>query len=143
MAPWLHFLEAWAVQQLLRTPAFRRVVEKVAKNVHRVRHGTPADELGGTKIDAPGESGFLGHFYDEVRTQLGKAEGKGGEGTLSAPSGAAAKSRVVQKAEVKVEEMDSDAAWKDIQARAAVPAKQGFVGEYAQALRQQLKSDKR
>ncbi|KAK5129885.1 hypothetical protein LTR08_002721 [Meristemomyces frigidus] len=147
MAPWLRFLEAWAVEQLLRTPAFHRVVEKVAKNVHRVRNGHPPEELGGTHIDRPGESaGFLGHFYNEVKTQLGKAEAqqKNSAGVnidSRAMSGAGTTSKAEAQA-ARVDEMDSEAAWKDVQARAAVPAKRGLAGEYAQALRRQFKSDK-
>ncbi|EMD00085.1 hypothetical protein BAUCODRAFT_49434, partial [Baudoinia panamericana UAMH 10762] len=68
MAPWLQVVEAFLVQQLLRQPTFHRAVEKVAKGVHRLRHGTPPEELGGTKLDQP--SGMLGHFLDEVKTQL-------------------------------------------------------------------------
>ncbi|EME77556.1 uncharacterized protein MYCFIDRAFT_19863, partial [Pseudocercospora fijiensis CIRAD86] len=70
MAPWLRFLEAWAVQQLLRTPAFHRAVEKVARQVHRARHGTPPEELGGTKLDDPNQPSFIRHFADELKTQL-------------------------------------------------------------------------
>ncbi|KAK4549115.1 hypothetical protein LTR36_007571 [Oleoguttula mirabilis] len=168
MAPWMAFVEAWAVQQLLRTPAFHRGVEKVAKGVHRLRHGTPPEELGGTKIDQPGNAGFLGHFFEEVKTQLGQAEAKsgsrlgsgggkpGGGGGSGSGSGSTAgvnvdsramghagpKSAAEQKA-ARVHEINADAAWRDAQKNAAVPPQQGFLGEYAEALRQQLKSDKR
>ncbi|KAK5125157.1 hypothetical protein LTR85_000833 [Meristemomyces frigidus] len=150
MAPWVRFVEAWAVSQLLRTPAFHRAVEKVAKGVHRFRHGVPPEEMGGTKIDQPGNSGFLGHFFDEVKTQLGQAEGKNriGSGNAGVNMDSRAmghggvKSAVEEKA-ARVDEINADAAWRDAQKNAAVPPQQGFLGEYAEALRQQLKGDKR
>jgi len=63
--------EAWAIATLLRSPAFHRGVEKVAKTVHRVRHGTPMEEMGGTKLDKPDGSKFLTHFKKELKEQLG------------------------------------------------------------------------
>ncbi|KAK1059167.1 hypothetical protein LTR74_012855 [Friedmanniomyces endolithicus] len=156
MAPWLRVLESFLVEQLLRTPAFHRAVEKVAKNVHRVRHGIPPEELGGTRIDTPNSqnNGFLGHFLDEVRTQLGSAESK--SKSLSGGSGVNLDSRamghaggVKSKAEAqaaKVDEHsaeDAEAAWRQTQRNAAVPAPQGFLGEYAQALRQQVGGEKK
>lgn len=149
------FLEAWAVQQLLRTPAFHRAVEKVAKGVHRARHGVPPEEMGGTKIDQPGNSGFLGHFMEEVKTQLGRAEGKPGSNRLgsgNANAGVNVDSRAmghggirtkVEERAARVDEMDSEAAWREARKNAAVPPQQGFLGEYAEALRQQLKGEKR
>lgn len=74
MAPWMALLEAWAVQALLRTPAFHRAVEKVAKNVHRVRHGLPREEEGGTSIEGQEKEGFTKHFMGAVKGQLGAAE---------------------------------------------------------------------
>lgn len=62
------------MQALLRTPAFHRAVEKVAKNVHRVRHGLPREEEGGTKLEGQEENGFTKHFMDSVKGQLGAAE---------------------------------------------------------------------
>ncbi|KAF2207389.1 hypothetical protein CERZMDRAFT_5351, partial [Cercospora zeae-maydis SCOH1-5] len=70
MAPWLRVLEAYAVQALLRTPAFHRGVEKVAKQVHRIRHGLPYEEPGGTNISDPSQPGFTKHFLDELKGQL-------------------------------------------------------------------------
>lgn len=131
---------------MLRTPAFHRAVEKVAKGVHRVRHGTPPEELGGTKIDKPGDSGFLGHFVEEVKTQLGQAEGKSGNAGVNMDSRAlshqGAKSKVEEKA-AKVDEETADAAWRDAQSNASQPQKQGFLNEYIDALRQQVKNGKR
>ncbi|KAJ9620972.1 hypothetical protein H2203_007559 [Taxawa tesnikishii (nom. ined.)] len=72
MAPWFAFLEAYMVQRLLRSPTFHRAVGKVHKSVHRIRHGTPPEEMGGTKLDRPEGPGFLNHFMDEVRDQLGR-----------------------------------------------------------------------
>ena len=74
MAPWLRVLEAYAVQALLRTPAFHRGVEKVAKQVHRIRHGLPYEEPGGTNISDPSKPGFGKHFIEELKGQLGQAE---------------------------------------------------------------------
>ncbi|KAF2766335.1 hypothetical protein EJ03DRAFT_242636, partial [Teratosphaeria nubilosa] len=70
MAPWLRVVEAYLVQALLRTPAFHRGVEKVAKQVHRIRHGLPPEAPSGTSIDSPHNSSFLNHYWDEVRAQL-------------------------------------------------------------------------
>jgi len=65
-------LKAWAVATLLRSPTFHRGVEKVVKGVHRVRHGTPMEEMGGTKMDGPtGPTQFLKHFREELKEQLG------------------------------------------------------------------------
>ena len=83
MAPWLRVLEAYLVQALLRTPAFHRGVEKVAKSVHRIRHGLPPEEMGGTKIDRPGNEGFFRHFSEEIQAQLGRAEA--GDPALKSP----------------------------------------------------------
>jgi len=149
MAPWLRFVEAWAVQQLLRTPAFHRAVEKVARQVHRVRHGTPPDELGGTKIDQPGSSGYLQHFMDEVKTQIGSAESKnaGGntglniDGRVMADQGTTA--RVNAEAEKVIDE-SAEAAWRDSQRNAASQTpRQSILGEFGSAIREQWKSDKR
>lgn len=142
MAPWLRVLEAYMVQALLRTPAFHRGVEKVAKYVHRVRHGIPPEELGGTKIDQPGTASFLRHFTEEVQTQLGRAEAKAGETSLKSESavprrGARAKSEWENS---HAEEEGADAAWKTAQRSADEPPKQGFMGEYIGALREQLRS---
>ncbi|TKA75544.1 hypothetical protein B0A55_03536 [Friedmanniomyces simplex] len=155
MAPWLRFVEAFLVEQLLRTPAFHRAVEKVAKSVHRVRHGIPPEELGGTRIDTPNSqnNGFLGHFLDEVKQQLGN-ESK--SKSLSGGSGVNVDSRamghaggVKSKVEVQAAKVDehsaegAESAWKEAQKSAAVPPRQGFLGEYAQALRQQVKSERK
>ena len=43
---------------------------------------------------------------------------------------------------VEEEAQDSDAAWKDIQRRSAEPPKQGFMNEYMDALRSQLRNEK-
>ncbi|KIW00932.1 uncharacterized protein PV09_07672 [Verruconis gallopava] len=63
--------EAWAVATLLRSQAFHRGVEKIAKGVHRLRHGRPMEEMGGTKIDMPEDARFWTHFKNELRQQLG------------------------------------------------------------------------
>jgi len=137
------------VQQLLRTPAFHRGVEKVARQVHRIRHGMPPEELGGTKLDRPGSSGFLRHFVDEVKTQIGTAESKnvGGntgvniDGRVMADQGSKAR---VQKEAEKVVEEGADAVWRDAQRNAASQApKQSILGEFGSAIREQWKSDKK
>jgi hypothetical protein len=145
MAPWLHFVEAWAVQQLLRTPGFHRVVEKVAKNVHRVRNGLPREEKGGTSIDRPDGSTFGKHFFDELKTQLGRAERLEQNSTSvrkeSNISGSGRpKPRMADEETAKSE--GSDAAWQDYQRRAAEPPKQHFMAEYMDALRAQMRNDK-
>jgi hypothetical protein len=145
MAPWLHFVEAWAVQQLLRTPGFHRVVEKVAKNVHRVRNGLPREEKGGTSIDRPGRSTFGKHFFDELKTQLGRAERLEQNSTsvqkeLNISESRRPKPRMADEGTAKHE--GSDAAWQDYQRRAAEPPKQHFMAEYMDALRAQMRNDK-
>lgn len=37
--------------QLLRSPAFHRGVHGIHKRLHRWKHGTPPEELGGTNLD--------------------------------------------------------------------------------------------
>lgn len=37
--------------QLIRSPAFNRVVRRLHKKVHEMRHGPDLEEMGGTKID--------------------------------------------------------------------------------------------
>lgn len=162
MAPWLRVLEAYLVQLLLRTPAFHRGVEKVAKQVHRVRNGIPPEELGGTKIDQPGNSSFFKHFNEEIQSQLGRAEGDAvkaaeqarttpprAEQTAAEPEGADAVWEHMKKqtppsrqhhAQKVVEDEGADAAWESARRRTEGGAKKGFLGEYIEALREQTKN---
>lgn len=152
MAPWLRFLEAYAVQQLLRTPAFHRAVEKVARQVHRIQHGIPPEELGGTKIDQPANSGLLQHFVDEVKTQLGTAERKEvGSGTgvnidRRAMTDQGTKTRVDEEAKKVVDE-SAEAAWRETQRTIASSQSQapkhGILGEFGSALRAQLRGERK
>ncbi|WPH04152.1 Hypothetical protein R9X50_00703800 [Acrodontium crateriforme] len=173
MSPWLRVLEAWAVQQLLRTPGFHRAVEKVARGVHRMQHGIPPDEMGGTKIDRPGQSGFLSHFADEVTAQLRqgkiretggvnidqrimhgkevdhKAAGPTASQTTAEDESADAVWRSTRKTaqeppkpEQTVDE-DADAVWRNAGQRAAEPPRQsGLMGEYMNALKEQMRNGK-
>jgi hypothetical protein len=145
MAPWLRFVEQWAVEQLLRTPGFHRVVEKVAKNVHRVRNGLPREEKGGTSLERPDGPGFGQHFFDELKTQLGRAERSEQNSTILREESKIFESSkpksTISSAEAAKSE-GSDAAWQEIQKRAAEPPKQGFMAEYMDALRTQLRNDK-
>jgi hypothetical protein len=146
MAPWLHLLERWAVEQLLRTPGFHRAVEKVAKNVHRVRNGLPREEAGGTNIDRPDGPGFGKHFYDELKTQLGRAErGEQNSTILSEESkifeNGTTKTHMPRSDAVKDE--GSEAAWRDLQRSSAQPPNQGFMSEYMDALRSQLRNEQK
>lgn len=180
MAPWLALLEAWAVQALLRTPAFHRAVEKVAKNVHRIRHGLPREEEGGTKIEGREDAGFTKHFMGAVKGQLGAAEEaeaekarsqsyyeqlrngrvEGGgraveeEEITDAMDAEAAWRRASRKLEeqgrasgkqnMKVVEEDADAAWKTTsQSLGQHEGSQGFMGKYMDALREQVRENKR
>jgi hypothetical protein len=145
MAPWLQFVEAWAVQQLLRTPGFHRVVEKVAKNVHRVRNGLPREEKGGTSIDRPDGSTFGKHFFDELKTQLGRAERLEQNSTSVRKEPNISEMRRPKprmSEEETAKSAGSDAAWQDYQRRAAEPPKQHFMAEYMEALRAQMRNDK-
>jgi hypothetical protein len=146
MAPWLHLLERWAVEQLLRTPGFHRAVEKVAKNVHRVRNGLPREEAGGTNIDRPDGPGFGKHFYDELKTQLGRAErGEQNSTILREESkifeSGTSKSHMPRSDAVKDER--SEAAWRDIQRSSKEPPNQGFMSEYMEALKSQLRNEQK
>lgn len=136
---WQRVLEAYLTQALLRTPAFHRAVEKVAKNVHRLRHGVPPEEMGGTKIDNPNSGSFLRHFSEEVQTQLGRAEAKTGDTAAAKGESAAAK-----RSEQVAEDESADAVWRNAQKNVEDGQKQpqGFMGEYIAALREQLKSGK-
>ncbi|KAF2400043.1 hypothetical protein EJ06DRAFT_530803 [Trichodelitschia bisporula] len=57
-------------RQLLSSPLFHRGVQKIHKSVHNLRHGTPLEEMGGTKIERNGPS-YLAHFKKELKEQLG------------------------------------------------------------------------
>lgn len=140
MAPWLRVLEAYLVQALLRTPAFHRGVEKVVRGVNRIRHGVPPEEMGGTKLDQPNNSGFLKHFTEEIQTQLGRAEAKTGDAAGKSGKVTAARGAAEQEAQ----DESAEAVWRT--ARKNVEEghkeKQGFLGEYMAALREQAKGGK-
>lgn len=147
MAPWLAVLEAYLVQALLRTPGFHRGVEKVARRVHRIRHGLPPEDMGGTKIDRPdGSPGFSQHFLDEIRTQLGRAERQQpGSTVLKEEQQAAPRKTHARMEEPKtapVDDESAEGAWRDAQRRGAEAPPQGFMGEYMEALRNQLRGEK-
>jgi hypothetical protein len=147
MAPWLHLLERWAVEQLLRTPGFHRGVEKVAKHVHRVRNGLPREDAGGTNIDRPdGSPGFGKHFYDELKTQLGRAERSEQNSTILSEESkifesGTSKTRTSRADAVKDE--GSEAAWRDLQRSSAQPPSPGFMSEYMDALKAQLRNEQK
>lgn len=148
MAPWLAFLEAWAVQQLLRTPGFHRGVEKVARTVYRYRNNLPPEQKGGTSIDDPSKQSFVKHYFEEVQTQLGRAERKEQQQQRFSSSKAEGGKNGMK------EEVDesADGAWKEIsrgmnkgQATGNGGAQkngQGFLGEYLDALKQQVRGGK-
>ncbi|KAK4612042.1 hypothetical protein CLAFUW4_13117 [Fulvia fulva] len=141
MAPWLRFLEAYMVRALLRTPAFHRGVEKVVKRVHQFRHGIPPEEMGGTKIDIDGpqgEAGFGKHFLDEVKTQIGAAEQR--ETASGAVRTQGVKDDSVNVRRAVPEEEDSDAAWQNMQKSGSQAPKAGFMEEYMDALREQVRN---
>ena len=112
MAPWLRVLEAYAVQALLRTPAFHRGVEKVAKQVHRIRHGLPYEEPGGTNISDPSKPGFGKHFIEELKGQLGQAEKEAAEIRKSGREGIDAHNAVSDADRERAEGV-----WREIRAR--------------------------
>ncbi len=138
MAAWLRVLEAYLVQALLRTPAFHRGVEKVVKGVNRVRHGIPPEEMGGTKIDQPGNAGFLRHFQEEIQTQLGRAEARSGETAVKSEGQAAS------KGQWEPAEESAETVWRTARKNVEDGQKQsqGFMGEYMAALREQAKGGK-
>jgi len=67
--PILAELERRLVQTLLRSPAFHRGVEKVHKNVHRLRHGKLPEDMGGTNVDEPKGKGVK-HFFELLWEEL-------------------------------------------------------------------------
>jgi hypothetical protein len=167
MAPWLRVLEAYLVQALLRTPAFHRGVEKVARQVHRVRHGIPPEEMGGTKLDEPGKSGFLKHFTEEVQAQLGRAEARNADAAAKSigEKGSAGRGSSVPNEQPVMEEANADAvwetarkqterkvadegvvgadaAWETARRQTEKGAKRGFIGEYIEALKEQGRNGK-
>ncbi|KAL4820905.1 hypothetical protein BDW67DRAFT_180457 [Aspergillus spinulosporus] len=78
-SPWT-LIEVWLTTQLLRSPGFHRMVGRVHGKVQRLRHGTPAEEMGGNNIEntAPGPvKQFFQYFKEEIKEQLkGKKPGK-------------------------------------------------------------------
>jgi hypothetical protein len=113
--------------------------------VHRVRNGLPREEKGGTSIDRPDGSTFGKHFFDELKTQLGRAERleQNSTSVRKEPNISEArrpKPRISEEETAKNE--GSDAAWQDYQRRAAEPPKQHFMAEYMDALRAQMRNDK-
>jgi len=147
MAPWIAVLEAYLVQALLRTPGFHRGVEKVARQVHRIRNGLPPDNVGGTKLERPdGSPGFSKHFLEEIRTQLGRAEARQPGSTILKEENQAASTRprgrdANPKATLAQEE-GAEGAWQHVQKQGADAPPQGFMGEYMEALRKQLRGDR-
>ncbi|KAL6235745.1 hypothetical protein BDW75DRAFT_239841 [Aspergillus navahoensis] len=76
-SPWT-LIEVWLTTQLLRSPTFHRMVGRVHGKVHRLRHGTPPEDMGGTNIDNIGPAKqFFQYFKEEIKEQLkGKKPGK-------------------------------------------------------------------
>ncbi|KAI5361468.1 hypothetical protein Slin15195_G125830 [Septoria linicola] len=167
MAPWLRVLEAYAVQALLRTPAFHRGVEKVAKQVHRIRHGLPYEEPGGTNLSDPSKPGFGKHFMDELRGQIGQAEREELDGAMRTKGvkddsvnvrgavGDADAERADQvwqnmrqkaaqtpKKSTIEDEIDADSAWRDTQSRLNEQPKAGFMSAYIDAMKEQVRNGK-
>lgn len=145
MAPWLRFLEAYMVQALLRSPTFHRGVEKVAKRVHQVRHGKPPEEMGGMNIDREGP-GFLEHFMDELKGQLGQAEKKQAEqiSNQARTVNTTGKSRPAeQNGSTENGRAREEQPAKPYPAQGDGVTKQGFLNEYVDALREQIRGDTR
>ncbi|CEL07987.1 hypothetical protein ASPCAL11141 [Aspergillus calidoustus] len=71
----LRTFEVWLTTRLLASPTFHRMVGRVHGRVQRFRHGTPPEEMGGTKLDnnGPGFKQFLEYFKEELKDQ---AKGK-------------------------------------------------------------------
>jgi len=71
MLPWLQAFEVWAVNKLLSTPVFHRMVREVHRKVQNIRYGPPPEELGGTKIDVTsGPKHFLRLLKDAAKELL-------------------------------------------------------------------------
>lgn len=136
--PWLVLLENLAYQQLMKSPTFHRAVEQVVKRVHRARFGTPPDELGGTNLDEP-RNRFGQHFLDELRTQIGNAEKEQAKSTdvQNRISRSGGESHTIDSAPA-----DAESAWRELQGRGAETPKEGFMGNYLEALRGQVNQKK-
>ncbi|KAF2723403.1 hypothetical protein K431DRAFT_292452 [Polychaeton citri CBS 116435] len=145
MAPWLQFLEAWMVQQLLRTPGFHRLAERAARNVHRIRNGLPKDSgEGGTRLDSQQNPEFLKHFMDELKTQLGQAESQQGSKTALKTT---AQTNTRQAQQPPKEPEGAHEVWEHTKTSVrgsdgGRQQQQGFMGEYIDALREQINSGK-
>lgn len=165
MAPWLRVLEAYLIQALLRTPAFHRGVEKVAHRVHRFRNGLPPEPQGGTHVDDPANSKFFKHFSEEIQTQLGRAErqqqnvsakpvrrsvpedGEDADAAWRASREDSVSKAPKERGDGGEVREDAEGAWREAGKRgfeegSSPGPKQGFLGEYMAALREQIKNGK-
>ncbi|KAL1991405.1 hypothetical protein VTN49DRAFT_5397 [Thermomyces lanuginosus] len=68
---WLQAFELWAVNRLLRSPAFHQMVRNVHRRITGIKHGPNPEEMGGTNIDHnSGFRYFLRLFKEEIKEQL-------------------------------------------------------------------------
>lgn len=97
--------------------------------------------MGGTKIDLSGNRSFLRHFNEEIQTQLGKAENKlESAGPRSNGLAGEMNTSAQSQASKQAEEYGAEIAWRDAQNTASNTPNKGFLGEYAGALREQLRN---
>ncbi|KAI9370105.1 hypothetical protein BJX61DRAFT_535904 [Aspergillus egyptiacus] len=58
--------------ELLASPTFHRMVGDVHRKIRHLRHGSPPDEMGGTRLEnnGPGLKKFFQYFGEEIKEQL-------------------------------------------------------------------------
>lgn len=101
--------------------------------------------MGGTKIDGPrSEGGFGKHFLDEVKTQIGAAEQRENASGAMRTQGVKDDGSVnVRRGTEEAHEEGSDAAWQNMQKSGSQKPKAGFMEEYMDALREQVRNQKK
>ncbi|GAB7357469.1 hypothetical protein MBLNU459_g0009t1 [Dothideomycetes sp. NU459] len=142
MAPWIAALELFLTQQLLKSPAFHRAVGKVHKNVHRLRHGVPPEEMGGTKIDSPGMQGFMSHFVDELKGQAGRSSATPPPSSIAAHSRPQASRRAQSSTTHTTRDSATSAGSSRPSEASASPTSaqgQGFVSHFLEELKGQFR----
>ncbi|KAL2860420.1 hypothetical protein BJX68DRAFT_84927 [Aspergillus pseudodeflectus] len=70
----LRTFEVWLTTRLLASPTFHRMVGRVHGRVQRFRHGTPPEEMGGTKLDNNGMAALS--TRSRIQTILGVFQGR-------------------------------------------------------------------
>jgi len=69
---WLRVFEVWATARLLASPTFHRMVGRIHRKIHHLKHGASLEERGGTTLEnnKSGFRYFLRLFQEEIKEQL-------------------------------------------------------------------------